>query len=96
MFSEIYEVVKKIPKGRVANYGTVARLAGFPGCARQVGYALHCNPDPANIPCHRVVFKDGALSPAFAFGGDNVQRQMLENEGVSFIGDKVDMKRHSI
>jgi len=96
MFSEFYEIVKLIPKGKVASYGQVASLAGFNGCARQVGFALHKNPDQENIQCHRVVFKDGRLSPAFAFGGIDIQRKLLENEGVGFIGDRVDMKNYSI
>ena len=96
MFAEFYEVVKQIPAGRVMSYGEVARRAGFPRCARHVGFALHGNPDPENIPCHRVVFKDGSLSPAFAFGGCEQQRAMLEREGISFIGERVDMIKHSI
>ena len=89
MFKEFYEVVKQIPAGCVMSYGEVARHAGFPRCARHVGFALHGNPDPENIPCHRVVFKDGSLSPAFAFGGVNRQRELLEAEGVKFVDDKV-------
>ena len=96
MFDEFYKVVKAIPRGKVASYGMVARLAGFPRCARHVGYALHQNPDPKNIPCHRVVFKDGSLSPAFAFGGENVQRGLLLAEGITFIDGKVDMEKHLI
>jgi len=96
MFSEFFQVVKSIPKGKVASCGQVASLAGFKGCARQVGFALHKNPDPDNIPCHRVVFKDGNLSPAFTFDGIDIQRKLLEGEGVGFIGDKVDMKNYSI
>lgn len=83
-FELIYEAVKKIPKGRVASYGQIAMLAGNPRWARVVGYALHVNPDPENIPCYRVVTKDGRLSPAFAFGGENRQRELLEREGVEF------------
>ena len=96
MFSAFYAVVSQIPKGSVMNYGAVAELAGFKGCSRQVGFALHANPDPVSIPCHRVVFKDGTLSPAFAFGGINRQRELLEGEDVGFVGDKVDMKNHNI
>ncbi|MCL2797546.1 MAG: MGMT family protein [Firmicutes bacterium] len=96
MFSAFYSVVAQIPKGNVMNYGAVAELAGFKGCARQVGFALHLNPDPETIPCHRVVFKDGSLSSAFAFGGINRQRELLEGEGVGFDGDKVDMDKHGI
>jgi methylated-DNA-protein-cysteine methyltransferase-like protein len=53
-------------------------------------------PDPENIPCHRVVFKDGSLSKAFLFGGENRQRELLEAEGVKFVGGKVDMRKHKI
>jgi len=93
MFDEFYKVVKTIPRGKVMSYGQVAMLAGFPRCARQVGFALHRNPEQENITCHRVVFADGRLSPAFAFGGEGRQREMLENEGVEFVGDKVDMRK---
>ena len=96
MFEEFYAVVKSIPKGSVMSYGQVARAAGFPRCARQVGFALHRNPDELNVPCHRVVFKDGSLSPAFAFGGKDEHRARLVAEGVTFIGDRVDMSKHII
>ena len=56
----IYEVVKSIPAGRVMCYGHVAALAGNPRGARGVGFALHRNPEPGIIPCHRVVFADGS------------------------------------
>ncbi len=93
-FERIYEVVKTIPRGHVASYGQVAAYAGNPRWARVVGYALHVNPDPDNIPCYRVVTKDGRLSPAFAFGGENRQRLLLEQEGVEFLEDgRVDMKK---
>lgn len=91
-FEMIYEAVKTIPCGKVASYGQIASLAGNPGWSRVVGYALHVNPDPENIPCYRVVTKDGRLSKAFAFGGINRQRELLEKEGVSFLPDgRVDM-----
>lgn len=83
----IYEVVKQIPAGCVASYGQIAALAGNPRGARGVGFALHHNPEPGVTPCHRVVFKDGALAPAFAFGGEDRQRELLENEGVIFLPD---------
>ena len=80
----------------MAAYGQVGRLIGAPRSARYVGYALHANPDPGaevnNIPCHRVVFKDGGLCKGFAFGGPEIQREMLEAEGVAFADDThVDM-----
>lgn len=93
-FEKIYEVVKQIPKGNVATYGQVATLAGNPRWARIVGYALHVNPNPAMIPCYRVVTKEGNVSKAFAFGGENEQIRLLEEEGIGFIDGHVDMKRY--
>ena len=86
-FDRIYEVVRRIPRGFVASYGQVAALAGNPRWSRVVGYALHVNPDPKGIPCYRVVTKDGRLSEAFAFGGVNVQRELLLRDGVGFTPD---------
>lgn len=91
-FEKIYEVVKQIPKGKVATYGLVALLAGNPRLARVVGYALHVNPEPGTIPCHRVVNRLGEVSKAFAFGGENMQRILLSEEGIEFTPDgKVDL-----
>ena len=86
-FEKIYDVVCQIPRGKVATYGQVALLAGNPRWARVVGYALHANPAPGRIPCHRVVNREGRVAPAFAFGGSDVQRQLLEEEGVVFEED---------
>lgn len=94
IFNKIYEIVKQIPKGKVATYGQVALMAGNPRWARVVGYALHVNPDPQHIPCHRVVNRMGKLSPAFAFGGENVQKDRLENEGVEVIDNMVDLEKY--
>ena len=96
-FEKIYEVVKQIPKGRVATYGQVAMLAGNPRWARVVGYALHSNPDPSSIPCHRVVNREGNVSSAFAFGGKNMQIELLEKEGVVFEPDgHIDLEKYGI
>ena len=84
VFEEVYMVVGRIPKGKVMTYGTVARLIGNPRMYRVVGYALHVNPDPLQIPCHRVVNRFGEVSSAFAFGGGNRQRELLLSEGVEF------------
>lgn len=86
-FELIYEQVRLIPKGKVASYGQIASYAGNPRWSRVVGYALHVNPEPGVIPCHRVVTKDGGLSSAFAFGGMQTQRELLEAEGVEFDED---------
>ena len=83
-FERVYEVVEQIPEGMVATYGQVALLAGRPRSARYVGYALHSNPRPGQIPCHRVVFADGRICEGFAFGGPDVQRELLMGEDVTF------------
>ena len=96
-FEKIYEVVKNIPEGKVATYGQVAALAGNPRWARVVGYALHANPDPTVIPCHRVVNRDGMVAESFVFGGSKVQRQRLENEGIVFEADgSIDLDKYCI
>ena len=94
-FIAVYEFVKTVPKGRVVTYGDVARAIGAPRASRQVGWALHGNPYPGIVPCHRVVFRDGSLTQGFAFGGRDVQRAMLAEEGVEFIEDyKVDIEKY--
>ncbi len=90
-FENVYEVVKLIPVGKVATYGMIARIVGRPRMARYVGYALHVNPQPGIIPCHRIVNREGRLSSAFAFGGINAQAELLAREGVEVIDGKVDL-----
>ena len=90
----IYEAVKKIPKGFVATYGQVAELAGNPKMARAVGNALHKNPDPDNITCYRVVTSKGELAGAFAFGGAEVQANLLRADGIEVRDGKVDLNRY--
>ena len=81
-YQRIYQVVKRIPSGRVATYGQVARLAGLPGHARQVGYALHALPEKSTVPWHRVVNARGAISLRSMPGAELVQQQLLQREGV--------------
>ena len=83
-FERVYTMVEQIPRGMVATYGQIARLIGEPRRTRYVGFALHANPRPGIVPCHRVVFADGSLCEGFAFGGIDVQRSLLEEEGVRF------------
>ena len=90
----IYQAVKQIPKGKVATYGQVAAAAGNSKMARAVGNALHNNPDPDNIPCFRVVNARGELAGAFAFGGEQVQEQLLKAEGVEVNNNRVDLKKY--
>ena len=93
VFQKIYDIVCQIPEGNVATYGQVALLAGNPRWARVVGYALHNNPAPMVIPCHRVVNREGKVADAFAFGGGDVQRELLEKEGIVFRADgTIDLK----
>jgi len=94
-FDKVYAVLKQIPKGTVVTYGQIAYAIGAPRCARQVGYALHVNPEPFIIPCHRVVNRFGRLAPAFAFGGMDVQAQLLRSEGVEVQDDyTVDLQKY--
>ena len=93
-FERIYDVVRMIPRGKVATYGQIAMLAGNPHWSRVVGYALHVNPEPGVIPCHRVVNRLGEPSPAFAFGGVNEQIALLQKEGVEFVDGRVDLGKY--
>lgn len=96
-FEEVYEVLKTVPKGKVTTYGAIAFRLGRPRSSRAVGYALHANPRPGEIPCHRVVNREGKLSTGFAFGGINVQKSMLEQEGVKVDGEyTVDLSKYGI
>ena len=93
-FNKVYEFVKRVPLGKVTTYGDVARGIGAPRCARQVGWALHCNPQQGVIPCHRVVFADGSLTSGFAFGGIEIQKAMLVAEGVEVSEDfKINLQK---
>lgn len=92
----IYEAVKTIPKGCVATYSQVAKMAGNEKMSRAVGNALHKNPSPGIIPCHRVVDAKGRLAGAFAFGGEKVQAELLEAEGVKVIDGKVDLAQYQM
>lgn len=84
LYRSIYRVVRGIPEGRVSTYGEVARLAGFPGAARQVGYALHALPEGSKVPWHRVINAKGEISARSEEGPDHLQRILLEEEGVEF------------
>jgi O-6-methylguanine DNA methyltransferase len=90
----IYEAVKLIPKGKVATYGQVAAIAGDKNMARAVGNALHKNPDPTTIPCHRVVNAKGEMAGQYVFGGAWKQAEILESEGVHIEDNKVDLKQY--
>ena len=93
-YEKIYDIVKQIPRGTVATYGQVAALAGNKRWARVVGYALHVNPDPEEIPCYRVVNREGRVSEAFAFGGENRQIGLLEADGIEVKDGCVDLSKY--
>ena len=87
-YERIYEVVRRIPRGRVATYGMVAMVAGYPRAARFAGLAMHHCDDPS-VPCHRVVNASGGLAPHFVS-----QRARLQREGVRFAGRHVALMHH--
>ena len=94
-FERVWDIVARIPRGRVTTYGAIARALGSPGAARTVGWALRAAPADSGLPCHRVVSASGALAPEDAFGGPGVQRALLESEGVTFAARaRVDLPRH--
>lgn len=92
-FNDVYRIVKKIPPGKVATYGQIARILGTRD-ARRIGHALHANKD-SKTPCYRVVNKEGKLAPGFAFGGPEEQKKCLLSEGVRFKDEvRVDLEKH--
>ena len=92
-FDKVYKAVSRIPRGKVSTYGAIAKEIGITN-PRVVGYALHVNRDPDNIPCHRVVNKKGRLAPGYAFGGLDIQRKLLEQENITFDNEKVVLSKH--
>ena len=93
--TRIYEVVRRIPVGRVATYGQVATLAGLRGHARQVGYALHDLPDGSDVPWHRVINARGEISLRSSSGSHREQRRRLEAEGIGFgSGGTIELSRY--
>lgn len=94
-FERVYTLVQEIPRGKVASYGQIAKMLSAPRYSQIVGYALHANPKPGIIPCHRVVNRMGEVSGSFAFGGDKTQQKLLEEEGIKFGADgRIDMKKY--
>ncbi len=93
-FTQVYEIVARIPPGKVLSYGRIAMMLGRPLAARAVAMALRDTPADCVIPAHRVVNKEGAMAPGDIFGGALRQRALLESEGVLFLDNgKIDMSR---
>lgn len=93
-YNQVYKLVKQIPRGKVATYGQIATMCGNPRASRVVGYALHVNPEPGIIPCHRVVNRFGHLADGFAFGGADIQKDLLEKEGIEVNNNTVDLDKY--
>jgi len=85
----VYEIVMRIPKGKVSSYGAVARAVGVPGAARAIGSIMRANPNPPTIPCHRVVYSDGRIG---GFGGRShipEKARLLRSEGIRVVNDRI-------
>jgi methylated-DNA-protein-cysteine methyltransferase-like protein len=94
-YAAIWSAVRRIPRGRVATYGQIAELAGLEGHARQVGYALHNLPERNDVPWHRVINARGEISPRTSGDSHELQRMLLEAEGVEFdLAGRMDLARY--
>ncbi|MFL0248721.1 MGMT family protein [Candidatus Clostridium stratigraminis] len=94
-FQRVYIIVFKIPEGKVATYGQIAKLIGEPRSARIVGWAMKAAPNELHLPCHRVVNRLGEMAPEYAFGSKQLQRDILKAEGITFKKDgSIDLKKH--
>jgi len=97
MKEKVYAFLRTIPKGKVTTYGQIAASLGDKHLARAVGNILHNNPDPSRFPCHRVVNSKGQVADNFAFGGGEVQKKLLEQEGIVFGSDgRIDLEKYGI
>lgn len=93
--AKIWAAVRRIPKGRVATYGQIATVAGYDGHARQVGYAMAALPQGSDVPWHRVVNSYGEISLRSGGDSDELQRLLLEAEGVEFgTNGRIDLRRY--
>lgn len=93
-FERVYSIVRQIPVGKVTTYGAIAKVTGLKSSARMVGWALNSAAPIPDIPCHRVVNRNGELTGKRFFATPNMMRELLEAEGIEFSGEAVDMKKH--
>lgn len=92
---KVYEIVRRIPKGKVMTYGQIAALIGVPRAARAVGYALHWVAEEENMPCQRVVNRFGGLAAGYGWGGQQAHKADLLVEGVEVKEDfTVDLTKY--
>lgn len=85
--SDVYDILLKIPEGKVTTYGDIAKALGRPGASRAIGRILNKNPNPIVVPCHRVVMSDGSIG-GYAFGKTR-KKELLRKEGLRFVGDGI-------
>ncbi|MDG4945166.1 MGMT family protein [Weeksellaceae bacterium KMM 9713] len=88
-FDKVYDVVRRIPQGKVATYGDIAKVVGSPGAARMVGWAMNASHDKPDVPAHRVVNRNGLLTGKAHFAHPDLMQQLLENEGITVIDNQI-------
>ena len=93
-FEKVYRVVEKIPYGKVTSYGAIAHAVGMKSSARMVGWALNAKAGLMDLPCHRVLNRNGELTGKMHFATPSLMREMLESEGIEFIGERVNLEHH--
>lgn len=94
-YDKVYDIVAQIPEGYVMTYGQIAEMLGSPRASRVVGGAMSRAPSNRDLPCHRVVNRQGTMSPAYVFGGPEYQKMELVAEGVTFLPDgSIDLEEH--
>ncbi len=93
-FLRVYALVSQIPFGMVSTYGHIGKALGLKSSARMVGWALNSVPDRTDVPCHRIVNRNGELTGKVHFATPTLMRELLEAEGVEFVGEAVNMKKH--
>jgi len=97
MKEKVYEFVRTIPRGKVATYGQIGEYLGNKKLARVIGNILHNNPEPIITPCHRVVNAKGEVASAFGFGGGDVQKRLLKQEGIVFDSNgRIDLGKYRV
>ena len=99
-YESVYDIVTRIPKGKVMTYGQIAEWLGNPRASRAVGWAMRATPEDRDIPWHRVIRKDGSFAPYMTIDGNiepDIRRELLEEEGIAFLLDgRVDMQKHQL
>ncbi|MFH1051441.1 MAG: MGMT family protein [bacterium] len=93
-FEKVFDVVRKIPEGKVTTYGYIAQSLGLKSSARMVGWALNSVAGDMSIPCHRVINRNGELTGKRHFSTPNMMRELLESEDIEFEDDRVNLKKH--